>query len=410
MDCAGCGDSLDEFLVTRYRSQQLPQPLCFACYLASDVTTFDYSEYDPRVDESAVAETIEAAIAQKNEFRIELLVEQYDGEGIVLFAPTRSDAETLVDVVEGSAIGRFVGETNILDLATAYETGDPRACWQAANWTYDPYHRSHTTAAPTVSVVGGVPCIVDGYRYIGDDAAETINEALLERFLDDVDITELASLRDVRTAVADEFPIAVEFGVGISAHVEQYFRRNPEHLSTTFATIGENGRQNDAETETSLEELEQLYDSEVEASGTATAEILELLELAKGARSQAIADVVGCSVGHARRFTYDEASETAIEKDWSQTAQNEKVSPGTRERIVERDGDCLRCGEPEGLTVHHIVPIAAGGTNRDENLATLCATCHRAAHDGSFYPPTTVYDGHDGFDAWIERSDRDSGG
>jgi 5-methylcytosine-specific restriction endonuclease McrA len=42
-----------------------------------------------------------------------------------------------------------------------------------------------------------------------------------------------------------------------------------------------------------------------------------------------------------------------------------------------RDGNvCQECGETEGLSVHHRIPLAAGGTNALSNLITLCARCH----------------------------------
>jgi len=41
---------------------------------------------------------------------------------------------------------------------------------------------------------------------------------------------------------------------------------------------------------------------------------------------------------------------------------------------------CARCEKAGRLTpareVHHIVPIASGGTHADENLMSLCKSCH----------------------------------
>jgi 5-methylcytosine-specific restriction endonuclease McrA len=46
-----------------------------------------------------------------------------------------------------------------------------------------------------------------------------------------------------------------------------------------------------------------------------------------------------------------------------------------------RDGHaCQHCGGSRGgLSVHHIVSLARGGTNELENLVTLCARCHARA-------------------------------
>ena len=44
--------------------------------------------------------------------------------------------------------------------------------------------------------------------------------------------------------------------------------------------------------------------------------------------------------------------------------------------------DCGNCGVGSNLHLHHIVPIANGGTNRSGNLSILCRDCHAKAHDG----------------------------
>ncbi|MFU8868290.1 HNH endonuclease [Natronococcus sp.] len=52
-----------------------------------------------------------------------------------------------------------------------------------------------------------------------------------------------------------------------------------------------------------------------------------------------------------------------------------------RNRILNRDENtCRNCGETTNLVVHHVVPIQTRGTNRPDNLLTLCRDCHRAAH------------------------------
>lgn len=53
----------------------------------------------------------------------------------------------------------------------------------------------------------------------------------------------------------------------------------------------------------------------------------------------------------------------------------------TRKRVREQyDNTCQLCGiEKDGLPVHHIVPLRAGGTNADELLMPFCQSCHMAA-------------------------------
>jgi DNA polymerase III epsilon subunit family exonuclease len=43
---------------------------------------------------------------------------------------------------------------------------------------------------------------------------------------------------------------------------------------------------------------------------------------------------------------------------------------------------CRRSISQSELHVHHIIPLASGGTNNYNNLVTLCYTCHNRQHEG----------------------------
>lgn len=48
--------------------------------------------------------------------------------------------------------------------------------------------------------------------------------------------------------------------------------------------------------------------------------------------------------------------------------------------------ECGNCGSTDALTVHHVVPRALGGTERDTNKVVLCWPCHAKVHNfGSGY-------------------------
>jgi 5-methylcytosine-specific restriction endonuclease McrA len=65
--------------------------------------------------------------------------------------------------------------------------------------------------------------------------------------------------------------------------------------------------------------------------------------------------------------------------------------PTTRRRIYARDGwQCVWCEAPAeltgdgkacGLTLDHLIPRAAGGSNRHWNLVTACLTCNSRRRD-----------------------------
>jgi len=51
-----------------------------------------------------------------------------------------------------------------------------------------------------------------------------------------------------------------------------------------------------------------------------------------------------------------------------------------REVLIRDAWRCQLCGRPEKLEVHHIQSRSKLGDDTYENLITLCAECHRAAH------------------------------
>lgn len=56
-----------------------------------------------------------------------------------------------------------------------------------------------------------------------------------------------------------------------------------------------------------------------------------------------------------------------------------RITPGKRQKVYERDGyKCVACGEDdiEKLTLDHKIPRSKGGSNRFENLQTMCGDCN----------------------------------
>ena len=48
--------------------------------------------------------------------------------------------------------------------------------------------------------------------------------------------------------------------------------------------------------------------------------------------------------------------------------------------IIESGSKCFECASGKELTVHHLIPLAAGGSNDKANLKVLCRTCHDKKH------------------------------
>ena len=57
------------------------------------------------------------------------------------------------------------------------------------------------------------------------------------------------------------------------------------------------------------------------------------------------------------------------------------VAPSVRAAVLARDRHrCTACGAARFLEVHHVKPREAGGSNRADNLTTLCSRCHAFHH------------------------------
>ncbi|MBD3220076.1 hypothetical protein GF314_02450 [bacterium] len=94
-----------------------------------------------------------------------------------------------------------------------------------------------------------------------------------------------------------------------------------------------------------------------------------------------------CEVVFARGKRLDPTAADALECDHVRRRADGRnrsvIPPSTRGRVLDRDG--YRCTTPgcsnsHFLEIHHIVPRHRGGSNRLENLTTLCTRCHRHAH------------------------------
>jgi 5-methylcytosine-specific restriction endonuclease McrA len=52
-----------------------------------------------------------------------------------------------------------------------------------------------------------------------------------------------------------------------------------------------------------------------------------------------------------------------------------------RQQIIDRDSwRCQSCGSMQNLQVHHLTFRSHMGSDSEQNLITLCATCHNRQH------------------------------
>ena len=54
------------------------------------------------------------------------------------------------------------------------------------------------------------------------------------------------------------------------------------------------------------------------------------------------------------------------------------MKKAVKDKIFRRDNNrCLECGSKENLTIDHVIPKSKGGTDRSNNLITLCERCNK---------------------------------
>lgn len=62
---------------------------------------------------------------------------------------------------------------------------------------------------------------------------------------------------------------------------------------------------------------------------------------------------------------------------------SQPIPEATKKYVLYRDDyKCRHCNKRETLDPHHVVFRSAGGSNRCNNLLTLCRKCHDDIHDG----------------------------
>lgn len=66
-----------------------------------------------------------------------------------------------------------------------------------------------------------------------------------------------------------------------------------------------------------------------------------------------------------------------------------------RKQVFKRDDyKCVKCGFPKNLTVDHITPRHAGGTDELSNLRTLCVLCHEEVHNRKIFVDDEIFSNH----------------
>lgn len=124
-------------------------------------------------------------------------------------------------------------------------------------------------------------------------------------------------------------------------------------------------------------------------------------ELSEPVQGVKIARKLGCSTGYPSEFVLEqfESGSAVIPKEY--VRKRTTLSDAERRSILERDNrQCVRCDSSRELEVHHIIPVSDDGSNKPDNLATLCHACHLDAHGGIMLSHDVIYDSREDFWDW----------
>lgn len=228
MDCAACGGELDVYASSNYDVGDIDTPLCFPCYLDSEELLHDYEEYEPSYLDKDEKEIARDALRDKLRYIIFFRIKDAPPESLVAFAQNEEDALSLQKVVQDSELGQFVEETTEFYLGNVYGELDRALCWRASEWKHSPVGLTGRSGPSQVDVLEGIPCIADGHGWLQDDTKSELKDSLLEDFLETADLESIDTLGHVSTAVKEELPVAISFGLYPPAR--DYFRNNQRLL------------------------------------------------------------------------------------------------------------------------------------------------------------------------------------
>ncbi len=84
----------------------------------------------------------------------------------------------------------------------------------------------------------------------------------------------------------------------------------------------------------------------------------------------------------------DKNSRRIASKRSSQSPRSSKkrvgIPPEIRQAVKERDRKrCRRCGNKNGIQLHHVQYLSQGGKDEIENILVLCLLCHQGVHANS---------------------------
>lgn len=83
-----------------------------------------------------------------------------------------------------------------------------------------------------------------------------------------------------------------------------------------------------------------------------------------------------------REHRYDRLRTIRAREDEATTTRRERIPEEVRILVWARDeGRCVRCGAEDELQFDHVIPVAKGGGNAQENIQILCGSCNRSKSD-----------------------------
>lgn len=86
-------------------------------------------------------------------------------------------------------------------------------------------------------------------------------------------------------------------------------------------------------------------------------------------------------LGNKKSWDFIKDRQMRPEKPYKKKKGNRMGAIALKWKVFKQDGfKCKTCGVDENLEVDHIKPVSKGGSNKLENLQTLCRRCNAHKH------------------------------
>jgi hypothetical protein len=206
-----------------------------------------------------------------------------------------------------------------------------------------------------------------------------------KRFIDYLNI-ELARLDAITTIREGRLPSLAVTHVGLKAGELVHFASTATYTKTYQSKSG--ARESSYRGRLLITDHRLLFSADAHGLDVHHRKVLEIHPARRGFKLNSAAGgsghwLVDDDTGHVA-LIYDTAVRLANQSIVARNheADRRRIPREVRQRVFQRDGGrCVECGSSSYLEFDHVIPVAKGGGNSDQNVQLLCRACNGKKSD-----------------------------